>query len=498
MEDTSSDCQLYFIDNTSKDDPAIQRIRDGIVKLAPCQQNWNRPIPATWVSLDMDLRMLKQQNQYIIKFSEVRDIDKRNEVSVGDSGELKCCLRYMHLTGNILFFENEAEGDDDQEPFVVTHPQWIVDALRCIIKAIRFIDTHEDDSTNLHIRQFHKSGILTLGLLERLWGRYRDHQDILIEIMQRLHLLVAVTEKTENRTWIVPSLLPPRDAALFMDVLSHQHAVASKTLCFVFKSKLPPAIYDKLLAVCLSSGLKSKKNKEKQNLVQRGSACFMISRACDLLMSCTGAVVSCTLINKNGETDFTRKRSFVRSLLSDILKQIFTQFQHGNLVYELCLHCKHEICSDTCPVPLSDIRREKRVLCCESESSSDDTHWLQSSEAESWMEPTKTKWKSGTDYRLPDDILDSQPTENMLAFLSHHYIPAECELFFIFLGLNSSTIKSHKASNTGVAKIIFDLLLTWSKLEDATIRGILQGMKEVDLDYMNAANALRERYCKGL
>ncbi|XP_033725605.1 uncharacterized protein LOC117315502 isoform X2 [Pecten maximus] len=492
MENISSDNQLYFVDNTNKDDSALQRIRDEIVKLAPFQKNWNKSIPATWVSLDMDLRMLKQQKRYILQFSEVLDIDKRNEVSVGDSEEIKCCLRYMHLTGNILFFENEPEGGDNQEPFVVAHPQWIVDALRCIIKAMRFIDTHDDDSTKLHIRQFQKSGILTLGLLERLWGRYRDHQDILIEIMQRLHLLVAVTEKIEIRKWIVPSLLPPTDPALFKDTLSHPHAVTSKTLCFVFKSKLLPAIYDKLLAICLSSVLKIKKDKRGKALMQRGSACFMINRACDLLMSCTGAVVSCTLINKNGKTDFKRKCSFVRSLLSDLLKEIFTRFHHGSIVYELCLHCKHDVCSDSCPVPISDISTEGRVLCCE--NCPDDQHWLERSEAEPWIDQQKSK--NDSDYKLPDEILDSQPTERMMALLSQRYIGSQYELFFSFLDLKAAIISSHKTPNTELPTIIFNLFVIWRNKKDkeATVREILNGMEFMEIDYMGAADELGKEF----
>ncbi|XP_033725603.1 uncharacterized protein LOC117315501 [Pecten maximus] len=492
MEHISSDSQLYFVDNTSNDDPAVHRIRDEIVKLAPFQKNWNKPIPATWMSLDMDLRMLKQQKRYIIQFSEVMDIDKRNEVSIGDSEEIKFCLRYMHLTGSILFFENETDSVDTQEPLIVTHPQWIVDAFRCIIKAMRFIDTHEDDSTHLHIRQFLKSGILTVGLLERLMEKYQDNQDVLIQIMQRLHLLVVVTEKTDEHKWIVPALLPPGDAPLF--VISRRHAVTSKTLCFVFKSKLLPAIYDKLLALCLSSVLRIEKDGKGNAIMKRGSACFIVNRACDLLLSCTGAVVSCTLINKNGDRDFKWKCSFVRSLLCDFIKEISTQFHHGNLVYELCLHCKHEICSDSCPIPISDIRTETRVRCCE--TSSDDLHWLDKSEAEPWME--KRNRELGNDYKLLVEILDSQPTERMMALLSRRHIGSQYKLFFSFLGLKPATISSHTTPNTELPTIIFHLFVIWRNKKDkeATVREILNAMKFVELDFMDAAAELDKEFMR--
>ncbi|XP_033725602.1 uncharacterized protein LOC117315500 [Pecten maximus] len=362
---------------------------------------------------------------------------------------------------------------------------------------MRFIGRHRDDSTHLHIRQFQKSGILTVGLLERLWEKHQDNQDVLIEIMQRLHLLVVVTENTDEHMWIVPALLPPGDAALFNDILSRPHTVATKTLCFVFKSKLLPVIYDKLLAICHSSGLKFRKDGTGKAILKRGSACFMINRACDLLMSCTGSVVSCTLINKNGETDFKGKCSSVLSLLKDLLENIFTQFHHGNIVYELCLHCTHEICSDTCPVPISDVRREGRVLCCE--NSSDDQHWLHSSEAESWMEPTKSNRKSGTDYKLSDDILDSQPTERMIMLLSQRYIGNQYELFFSFLELKAATISSHKVPNTDLRTITYDLFVAWINKKDkqATVRVILNAMELMDLDYLGAADELGQEYFKG-
>ncbi|XP_033726302.1 uncharacterized protein LOC117315969 [Pecten maximus] len=490
----SSINSLHFVDNTNKEDPAFQEIRDEIVTLAPSQENWNKRIPATWVTLDIDLRMLKQQKRYIIRFSEVMDIDRRNEVSIGNSEEIKNCLRYMHLTGNILFFENVQDAKNQQEPFVVTHPQWIVDAFRCIIRAMRFIKS-KNEKTKLQIVQIQRSGILTLELLESLLGSYRKHQDILIEIMQRLHLLVAITQETADRKWIVPSLLPPRDALLFNEVLRHPSAVTSKTLCFVFKSKLLPAIHDKLLATCLSSPkIKIKKDSEGKSLMQRGSACFMLTRACDLLVSCKGAVVSCTLINKNGETDFKGKYGLVRSFFVDRLKQVFTRFHHGNIVYELCLHCKHDICSDTCPVPILDINTDGPVRCCE--YFSDDLHFLDKSDAESWMEEKESKVKSGEDIILTNAFLNSRLTDRMLSLLSRSSIGTKYELFFAYLGLQSGTIDSHKNPNTDITNVIFNLFVTWKnwKGEGATIREILEGMKKYDLDYTVAAHELGQEY----
>ncbi|XP_060083882.1 uncharacterized protein LOC132563138 [Ylistrum balloti] len=489
MKQVSSSTQLYFVDNTNKHDSSIQRIRDEIVTSAKFQENWNKRIPATWVAIDIELRMLKQQKRYIMRFSEVLDIDKRNEVSIDDTEEMKSCLRYMHLTGHILFFENELGSS--VESFIVTHPQWIVDAFRCIIKAVRFVETHDDDSLRLHITQFQMSGILIEGLLKRLWRYYETHQDILIEIMQRLQPLVAVDKINNELAWIVPSMLKSTNGSpLFQAILSHPDAVVSKTLCFVFKSNVLPAIYDKLLAGCLSSKLKIKTDKERKSIMGRGTACFILNRACDLLLSCKGSVVSCTLVSRNRNIHFGEKCSFVRKILCNILKDIFKKFHHGNLEYELCLHCRHDICDEDCPVPIIDIEKEGNVTCCE--NSPGETHSLDKSDVEPWINPEKVR---SLDYDLPTDVLHSQPTDWMIAILSDRFIGDKYNLLFLFLGLNSTVINTCRGSDA-IGSVICNLFERWrnDKGKDATLIKLFSGMREFCLDVTGAEDAIAKEY----
>ncbi|XP_069101772.1 uncharacterized protein [Argopecten irradians] len=396
MEGISSDTNVYLVDNTNKDDPGFQQIRDHIVEVAKHQKNWGKMIPATWLNLDIDLRSLKQQKRYIVKLSEVIDIDSRNEVSIGDADEIKTFLRYMHLTGNILFFENKTEEDAyHSEPYIVTHPQLVVEAFRCIIKAMRFVDQYHQRPFYAHMRQFHKTGILTLTLLQNLWERrYREYEHFLLGIMQRLHLIVAVKDERKERLWIVPSILPSTEDTLFQPILDDTEAVISKTLCFVFTRKPIPAIFDKLLAVCISQGndLQVKKDEATgKPLIQRGSACLMINPECSLLLSCRGAVVSCTLVNHNKQKISRGKYEFARKHIIEMLLQIFTQFHHKNIEYKLCLHCRHSICNDRCPVPIDAFAEEERIRCCKRQ------HSLHRSDAKLWMEPeNKSDNKSST------------------------------------------------------------------------------------------------------
>eukprot|EP00286_Rhodomonas_abbreviata_P001108 CAMPEP_0181288846 /NCGR_PEP_ID=MMETSP1101-20121128/560_1 /TAXON_ID=46948 /ORGANISM="Rhodomonas abbreviata, Strain Caron Lab Isolate" /LENGTH=2036 /DNA_ID=CAMNT_0023393015 /DNA_START=546 /DNA_END=6656 /DNA_ORIENTATION=+ len=215
--------------------------------------HWNRGYCQTTVDSVGDLDDVSRRlvawevavNEHIEKCAsaELRELCRKPQVLLEDlrveavkcgitSDEIVRAVRYLHGTGAALHFQDSAEFGSLQE-FVFLQPQWIVDAIKYVIREydgddlnseLREIENEimQDRTACSQLEVFKRCGQLREDLLRNyLWGlpkyggahplagerKFPDyHVEDLLDLMQSFGLLVPM-KSVKHKTYMVPAML---------------------------------------------------------------------------------------------------------------------------------------------------------------------------------------------------------------------------------------------------------------------------------------------------
>ncbi|XP_060080543.1 uncharacterized protein LOC132559928 [Ylistrum balloti] len=363
------------VDNSNPNLPWLPDLWEDIIKAAPYQSQWQRALPAKWLSLERELMKLKGQGQKIMTFEEVTKLDGKLESPIENTKEIELFLEYLHETGNIMFFKEEIDGEGMMNRKLVLDPQWIVYAFRCLITDSKFT---QFDSTNLDNmwKMYHVNAELLQPLVDALWrgDSFREHKAILLTLMENLGLIsrpkslsnIKVNEKAQY--YIVPTILKESSFDWLELVLKEVNTVAqSRTLCLVYEF-LPFTIFHKLLAACIGHYKIAAYLTQEGVPLQKGFGCFMVGLHWHMILHCKNSVVKVTMF-KYVETENEKKIKAgelvsVREFLEDTLKKILGRNQLSHLTFQYELHCKFWCGENENRVGKETIHQESRVRCC--------------------------------------------------------------------------------------------------------------------------------------
>ncbi|KAK3611478.1 hypothetical protein CHS0354_039089 [Potamilus streckersoni] len=269
----------FAIDNTVVDS-RLEDLKRKIVEVASQQSYWGEERPTRWIPLEQELMRLKSSGIKVIPFTVLEDLNQAGAVPIVTE-ELDLFLRFQHDIGTILYFSMEVLKDK-----IVLDPQWMIDALKSLITAEMFILRNAPAVSDKWF-EFKKKGKLSPELIDAIWTKennpnLHDNKEHILLLMEKLNIIATPKSYIEDGSeikvenyFLAPCMLvekTPREV-IFPDPQPDMEC--SSVLCYIFIGKfLPPPIFHRLLATCVSHWPIAKKKSE--NLIFCGCCVFKL------------------------------------------------------------------------------------------------------------------------------------------------------------------------------------------------------------------------------
>ncbi|XP_021369248.1 uncharacterized protein LOC110460584 [Mizuhopecten yessoensis] len=338
--------EIANLHDSCKNADIFQKIWKTIKEVAPLQSQWKKLIPGKWIALEFELLQKKESGVKVMTIEELMEMNKNLAIPLEDIESVKLFLRYLHMTGFMLCFDLESEN-----PIIVLNAQWVIDAFKCLITAIKFVTGLSIYEKTLW-EEFEKTGWLPFEVLKMLWGKhpngnFLDHMHVLVAVMERLGLLMKPLPKNKKDVvdvYVVPSMLkraenPEIDA--MRHILCESTTVKSWTLCIQFQNRfIPQAIWDKCIAACIHRfqpfivpDMKGFRH------CYRGSVALAIDHFWNILINCRDNVMKITLFKMQNESQVAPGTGYnIRLVLEEILEQTLTMNHQGHLKFDYYFH----------------------------------------------------------------------------------------------------------------------------------------------------------------
>ncbi|XP_065901549.1 uncharacterized protein [Dysidea avara] len=151
---------LIPVNNTTADtddeDQCASVIRNKLYE-ALCEQN-TYEVPIVWLILELEIRQIcKERQNYAISYAEVVTLCREKKL-LDKEDDIKNGLRFHHLFGTLLYFEDVVEMSD----IIFTDLQWLFDKLTDIV------ELSCDNSDVKASQDFEHKGIFRSTMLDRL------------------------------------------------------------------------------------------------------------------------------------------------------------------------------------------------------------------------------------------------------------------------------------------------------------------------------------------
>ncbi|KAL3889492.1 hypothetical protein ACJMK2_001832, partial [Sinanodonta woodiana] len=357
----------FAIDNTVKDSE-LEELKRKIFKLASQQPYWGEQIPTTWFLLEQQLIKLRDAGMKVVARSAVEELNKEGTVQIKGKEELDLFLKYLHETGTIIYFNIDVLRDN-----IILDPKWLIDALKLLINAHPNLpespaknesqsdspaeNESQSDNPNGAIgqkwRDFKDKGILSPELVDAIWTKEKHPQlhankDHLLLIMKQFNIIAkprTFSENGENKEenyFLSPCMLRQESPREVISPVQDQRMVSTPVLCYIFRGKyLPPPIFHRLIASCITRWPVAKKKETSENLIFCGCCVFDVDLFHRLTLYCRSHIVFARItrmvIDEVKTLDAklcTRVRKFISLNLNKI-----TSYLSQNLQYGMSVQC---------------------------------------------------------------------------------------------------------------------------------------------------------------
>ena len=526
----------FFVNNTNPEED-FNFLRREILELARQHKSWNQVVPARWILLERSLEQFRSEGKEMVTVTELMERDAENEYPIGSQSEMKEFLRFHHSLGNLLYFDTES-----LENHVILSPQWIVDAFRCFVTSFP-----KKDPAHLKLwDDYEKQAKLSPALLHSIIDNNRclaDYRDEVVNYMEHLDIMaqptiyVTETEKADKAVkdqenentgrksvfdsaedddqtslkrpvsdsantskcieegdvvekekldfHIVPSVLSARPSEDFIkQIVNPGQALKTSVLCYVFSGEfLPPAIFHRLVAVCINWWPVS--TRQRQFLLFRGLAVFSLTPTMELAIWMHDYVIFCRVVfyaimGKGIPSDLCQEaRAFIKNTLQELLG--IYRDKWTVLPFEEYIHCDQAEDPLLGLITVEDLISKGEVVC----KAHSVVHVINSGEALAhWYGDFADGNKQEKGGRSTEVDLTKIPTEKELSRLSakigHEYFRLGLEL-----RVPSAAIQHCQLNhNFDMASIIFCVLQKWKEMngQSATLDKLKSSMEIVDCD----------------
>ncbi|KAL3854279.1 hypothetical protein ACJMK2_013553 [Sinanodonta woodiana] len=260
----------FAIDNTIVDNN-LEALKRKILEVASQQPYWGEEVPARWILLERELMRLKDAGIKVIPRTLLEAFNQAEDVHI-PLEELELFLKFQNDIGTILYFSIDVLKDK-----IVLVPQWMIDAVKSLITAEMFILRNAPAVTEKW-DVFNKSGQLSPELIDAIWTQDKypdlhDNKEHILLLMEHLNIIARPRSFSEDGSeikvenyFLAPCMLKEKTPERVMlpkpdpDMKS-----SSSVLCYNFVDKfLPPPIFHRLLATCVSRWPIAQRKSENQ------------------------------------------------------------------------------------------------------------------------------------------------------------------------------------------------------------------------------------------
>ena len=252
----------FVVDNTKKTDPCFSQLQTEIFALAQLQPNWGIQTPSRWLPLEREIQHAKDSGLKVIPIGKIREINSRLEVRIPDDAELQMILQFLHDTGEMIYFNEPTLRDH-----VVLDPVWLIDALKALITADRFAIRSPNHADKW--KRFCETGIIHKTTITAIFKENADdpalveNSEHVLRLMEKFLFIASPidnevglkengdTEEKTDTMYIVPSMV---QTPMNKQLITSPEGLSSTTVfCMVSQNNfLPSAVFNKLLAKCIS------------------------------------------------------------------------------------------------------------------------------------------------------------------------------------------------------------------------------------------------------
>ena len=274
----------YVVDNTVETDPSYAQIQAEVLRLAQLQQHWGEQTPSKWLQLDREIQCAKESGTKVLSVRQIKELNSRLELNLSDDRELEMFLQFLHDAGEILFF-----NEITLRNYIVLDPVWLVDAVKTIITADQFAFRSPKHAETW--KRFCETGIIKHATIVAIFKENAEdttlfeNYKLVLRLLEKFLFIASPTNIAEDSEaaggataktdpeesnserkaieYIVPSMVHEEiDTRL---VTSAEGLSSSTVFCMVSKNNfLPPAVFHKLLAICISNWQIVEQNRRKQ------------------------------------------------------------------------------------------------------------------------------------------------------------------------------------------------------------------------------------------
>ena len=249
-----------LLDNSVQDSSSLEQLKDVIMNVSKEMFYWGQKDPAKYIELEQALVDRRNDGTNFITMKKFREINQKLASPLQSEEHLKLFLKIQHQMGTLINFSDTVELRD----IIILEPQWIINAFRHLIRAKDFGEKYG------HLKKqwedFNDTGKLNIDLAESIWkqdlkNHFYENFDMLLGFLAKLDIIVRASQLEENGTtkkplgfYYVPCLLKemPPDNVIHLQHIPNGQGVRTPVLCFTFQeSFLPPAIFNRVIALCL-------------------------------------------------------------------------------------------------------------------------------------------------------------------------------------------------------------------------------------------------------
>ncbi|XP_060080722.1 uncharacterized protein LOC132560082 [Ylistrum balloti] len=327
--------EFVVIDSTQNVRSAYDGLWNLVLEAAVHQSQWGQLLPASWITLERDLMLLKGQGVKVVTLDEVKTRAKNLVVPL-DERDVLAMLEYLHVIRSILSFQ--LENPDSR---LILDPQWLIKAFRMIVTTVKFRQEGLDIDL---ITKYEKTRRLTLPFVDAVWTHgsvdgFMEFRDTILFYLDRLELIVKPLPKEGEASvdyYIVPCLLDEPNPDQIRPLLEQKGTIKSPTLCFEFLGRfIPPAVYNKILASCIHRfEVLRMPNQDDKLYLQQGLACFAISGRWNMVLHCRDSQMKITLFSSVVKKAEEGDGYMVRIILESIVQATMKRSQQGHLKFD--------------------------------------------------------------------------------------------------------------------------------------------------------------------
>ncbi|XP_065907908.1 uncharacterized protein [Dysidea avara] len=197
---------LIPVDNTTAgsdtEDENAKIIRSGLAGLLQTRDVFD--VPISWIILELEIRKkCQEKNLSYIPYTEVVHMCKDTQIS-NDEQTIKDALRFHHLLGVLLFFE-DVDGMND---YVITDHQWLFDNLTKLVCC-----TFEGKliPNNADLEKFKQEGVLSASLISKIGLELGEIKiQFFLNLLMVLGIIAPIEEDiaTGIANYFMPIVLP--------------------------------------------------------------------------------------------------------------------------------------------------------------------------------------------------------------------------------------------------------------------------------------------------